>query len=145
MSKRLLLAIFETILACIPLVVTPCAVAEDEQGRFSLDYGNLTPSRTSPKAQQFGQLTAKYRLGSAINFKPYVGTGLAYSYKTDINPGATTKIRTGVAGQAGFSVLLDKKSSLNFDYKFFDLAPDIERGNSSSTPQSVGVGLEIKF
>jgi outer membrane protein W len=138
------LAIFATMLVCIPLAGTTAAFAGDEN-RFSLGYGSLTPSRTEdPKAQQFGQLTAKYRLGSSDIFKPYVGTGLAYSYQPDINPGTTTKIKTGVAGQAGFSVLLDEKSSLNFDYKFLELGSGA-RSTGSSPPQSVGVGLEIKF
>jgi outer membrane protein W len=131
---------------CILLMGIMNAFAGDAQERFSLDYGSLTPARTNdPKAQQFGQLTAKYNLGASEYFKPYVGTGLAYSYQPDVNPGTSTKIKTGVAGQAGFKVLLDEKSSLNFDYKFLEMGSDSARGNSSSTPQSVGMGLEIKF
>jgi outer membrane protein W len=131
---------------CILLMGIPNAFAENAQEHFSLDYGNLTPTRTNdPKAEQFGQFTAKYNLGTFEIFKPYVGTGLAYSYLPDNNPGASTKVKTGVGGQAGFKVLLDEKSSLNFDYRFLDIGSDSVRGNSSSTPQSVGVGLEIKF
>ena len=129
----------------IQLAGTTAAYAGGNQNRFSLGYDSLTPFRTEdPKAQQFGQLTAKYRLGSSDIFKPYVGTGLAYSYQPNLNPGTTSKFRTGLAGQAGFSVILDKRSSLNFDYKFLELGSDT-RGSGSSPPQSVGVGLEIKF
>jgi len=146
MRKSYLLAIFVTMQACILLMGTIAAFAGDDLNRLSLGYGSLTPSRIEdPKAQQFGQLTAKYRLGSSDFFKPYVGTGLAYSYQPDVNTGTTPKIRTGLAGQAGFSILLDEKSSLNLDYKFLDIGSDSARKNSSSPPQSIGVGLEIKF
>jgi len=122
------------------------AFAENAQEHFSLDFGSLTPTRANDsKAQQFGQLTAKYNLGTSEIFKPYVGTGLAYSYQPDNNPGTSAKIKTGVGGQAGFRVLLDEKSSLNFDYRFLEMGSNSARGNSSSTPQSVGVGVEIKF
>lgn len=122
------------------------ALSADTSNRFSLDYGNLTPSRADiPKATQFGQLTAKYRLGSSEIFKPYLGTGLAYSYQPDTTTGVTPKIRTGVAGQAGFSFLLSEKSSLNLDYRFLELTPDTTRGSTSTHPQSIGMGFEIKF
>ena len=145
MLKRLLLNIFVTMLTWIPLMGITGTFAGDDLSRLSFGYGSPTPSRIDTRTQQFGHLTAKYRLGSTEYFKPYVGTGLAYSYQPDLNPGTTTKLRTGVAGQAGFSYLLGEKSTLNLDYKFLDLASDTVRGNSSSNPQSVGLGLEIKF
>ncbi len=122
------------------------AFAGNAQEHLSLDYGSLTPTRTpDSKAQQFGQLTAKYNLGTSETFKPYVGTGLAYSYQPDNNPGESARFKTGVGGQAGFKVLLDENSSLKFDYRFLEIGSNSARGNSSSTPQSVGVGVEIKF
>ncbi|NVN91278.1 MAG: outer membrane beta-barrel protein [Desulfuromonadales bacterium] len=146
MRKRYVLTILVAALLCNALVSATAAVAEDELGHISLGFGSLTPSRTeNPRVQQFGLLTATYRLGSTENFRPYLGTGLAYTVQPDVNPGTALRVRTGVAAQAGFNYLLGEKSSLNLDYKYLELSPDSVRGSGSSPPHSVGVGLEIKF
>lgn len=90
-------------------------------------------------------MTAKYGFSFAKDFKPYLGTGLAYSFQPEAKPGDTIKIKAGVAGQAGFSYLLGGNSSLNIDYKYFNVVQGATHGDSKTAPQSLGVGLEIKF
>jgi outer membrane protein W len=143
--RTLFLGIAVAILACTRLS-GGCAIASEERhGGFSLGYGSLTPAQSDPKAEQYGQLVAKYRLSSSGNFKPYLGTGLGFIYQPDIKAYDPARIRTGVAGEAGFSYLLGESSALTFDYKFLDVGPGSSRDRGSSTPQSVGVGLEIRF
>ncbi|OGR30296.1 MAG: hypothetical protein A2X79_07610 [Desulfuromonadaceae bacterium GWB2_53_15] len=133
------------IIACILLAESSLSYAGEDNNRISLDYGRLTPAPADPKAPEPGGVTAKYGFSIAKDFKPYVGTGLAYSIQPQDKPGDPRKIRAGVAGQAGFSYLLGGNSSLNIDYKYFNIAPDATRGDSKSAPQSIGVGIEIKF
>lgn len=131
------------IIACALLALSSFSHAED--GRFSLGYGSLTPAPADPKVPEPGGVTAKYGFSIAKDFKPYVGTGLAYSFQPQEKSGDPRNIKAGVAGQAGFSYLLDENSSLNIDYKYFNIAPEATRGDSKTAPQSIGVGLEIKF
>lgn len=119
--------------------------AEEFYRQFSLDYGSLTPAPADPKAPKPGGVTAKYGFSLARDFKTYVGTGLAYSIKPEARPWDTKKIRAGVAGQAGFRYLLGEDSSLSFDYKYFNITPDAAHGESKTPPQSIGIGLEIRF
>lgn len=142
---RTILTALVVVFSCVAVLKTATCYAEEAKNRFSLGYGNLTTAPADPKAPEPGGVTAKYGFSFAKDFKPYVGTGLAYSFQPEIKPGDTRKIRAGVAGQAGFSYLLGTNSSFNIDYKYFNVAPDATRNDSKSTPQSVGVGLEIKF
>ena len=134
-----------TIIAVILLAETGISNAEEAHSRFSLDYGSLTTAPADPKAPEPGGVTAKYGFSFTKDIRTYVGTGLAYSFQTQAKPGDTNKIKAGVAGQAGFRYLLDGNSSLNIDYKYFNVAPDAMRGDSRTPPQTLGVGLEIKF
>jgi hypothetical protein len=49
-----------------------------------------------------------------------------------------------VVGQAGFNYLLGAKSALKFDYKVLTVTPDTVR-DPKTPPQSIGVGVDIKF
>ena len=120
--------------------------AEEVYKNFSLGYGSLNPGATDAKAPSPCALTAKYGFSFAKDFQPYVGTGLAYSIPPEIKPGDTMqRIKTGVAGQAGFKFRLDENSLLRFDYKYLHLEPDLLHGNSCPSPQSLGVGVDVKF
>ncbi|HEY5523419.1 MAG TPA: OmpW family outer membrane protein, partial [Desulfuromonadaceae bacterium] len=97
------------------------------------------------KAPEPGAVTAKYGFKIAKDFMPYMGTGLAYTYQPDIKSGDITRLKTGVAAQFGFSYLLGTNSTLNLDYKYLSVSPEQQRGDSKTTPQSLGIGLDIKF
>lgn len=145
MGKRILITMVAVLLLCWQLAEPGVVHAGDEDKRVSLGYGSLTPLRADPKSQQFGALTARYRLGSTGNLRPYLGTGLAYSYQPAPDPASPAKIKAGVAGQAGFSYLLGEKASLDFDYKLLEMAPDSTRSSGSKSPQSFGVGVKVQF
>lgn len=119
------------------------AHADELIDRLHLDYGSVTSKIDDPKAPPPSLLTAKYGFKSLKGFTPYLGTGLAYTLQPSAKPGEKTKITTGIAGQAGFSYLLDENSSLNIDYNYLHLSPDQNHGDSP--PQSLGVGIKIKF
>lgn len=121
----------------------PCRAGEVES-RFSLGYGSLSQAPADAKAPSPGLLTAKYGFGLAREFKPYLGTGMSYSIQPEARPGDTTRIKTGLAGQAGFSYLLGGNSALKFDYKVLTVTPDTAR-DPKTPPQSIGVGVDIKF
>jgi opacity protein-like surface antigen len=139
------LCIVVVILICTHLVGTCIVFAQEGLSGFSLGFNSLTADRADPRAEQFGQLVARYQVSSLGNFRPYLATGLGYGYQPDTKADDPLRIRTGVAGQAGFRYLLGEQSSLTFDYKFLDVGADESHDSGSSTPQSVGVGLEIKF
>jgi len=140
------MTIFLAVVACIVLRGSNLSYAEEVYKSFSLGYGCLSPGATDAKAPSPSVLTAKYGFSLAKDFVPYVGTGLAYSFTPEVKPGDTTqRIKTGVAGQAGFKFLLGVNSSLSLDYKYLCLEPDVVHGGSSVPTQSLGVGLDIKF
>lgn len=143
--RAFVLSILVVPLACTHLLGVCAASAEERQSGFSLGYSSLAQAQPDPREQQYGQVVAKYRLTSSGNFKPYLGTGLGFVYRPDIKAYDPVRIRAGVAGQAGFSYLLGETSALTFDYKFLDVGPDRSPDRGSTTPQSVGVGLEIRF
>lgn len=117
--------------------------AEELIDRLSLGYGSVTQKTDDPKAPPPSLLTAKYGFKSLKGFSPYLGTGLAYTLQSAVKPGEKAKITTGIAGQAGFTYLLDEHSSLNIDYNYLHLSPD--QKNNDNPPQSIGVGVKIKF
>lgn len=113
--------------------------------QLSLGGGSLTAAPSDAKAPEPGVITAKYGFQIAKDFVPYMGTGLAYTYQPDIKTGDITKLRTGVAAQLGFNYLLGTNSTLKLDYKYLSLSPEQPFGNSKTPPQSLGIGLDIKF
>ncbi len=141
MLKRLAY-IFTTVISILPPGLSK-SHAEEVISNFSLGYGNLTLTENDPKAPAPVILTAKYGFKGSSGFRPYLGTGLAYTLQQETKPGEKTKITAGIAGQAGFSYLLGESSSLNIDYKYFHISPVSKQGDTS--PQSIGIGLKIQF
>jgi outer membrane protein W len=131
---------------CLAMLVhiIPCA-AEDFHRYLSLGGESLTMAPTDAKDSVPGVVTAKYGFIIARDFMPYVGTGLAYTFQPDMKTGDISKIKTGVAAQFGFNYLLGSNSTLKLDYKYLSLSPEQLRGDSRATPQSLGIGLDIKF
>lgn len=119
--------------------------AEELYRQFSLGGGSLTTAPADAKAPEPGVITAKYGFRIAKDFVPYMGTGLAYTYQPDAKTGDITKFRTGVAAQFGFNYLLGTNSTLNLDYKYLSVSPELQRGDSKTLPHSLGIGLDIKF
>ncbi len=121
------------------------ASAEELYRQFSLGGGRLTTAPSDAKAPEPGVITAKYGFKIAKDFMPYMGTGLAYTYQPDMKTGDITRLRTGVAAQFGFSYLLGENSTLKLDYKYLTVSPEQQRGDPRTPPQSLGIGLDIKF
>lgn len=119
--------------------------AEELYRQFSLGGGTLTMAPADAKAPEPGVLTAKYGFKIAKDFMPFMGTGLAYTYQPDNKSGDITKFKTGVAAQFGFNYLLGTNSTLKLDYKYLTVSPEQARGDSRTPPQSLGIGLDIKF
>jgi outer membrane protein W len=142
-KKSTLIALF---MALCTLLTVGTIVRADESERLSLGYSALTPAANDAKKPSPSALTVKYGFGLLKDVKPYVGTGLAYILPSETKPGENpARIKTGVAGQAGLKIDLGVSSSLNIDYKYLRVTPDQTRTDSGSTPQSIGIGLEIKF
>jgi len=118
---------------------------EELYKQFSVGAGSLTTAPTDVKAPEPGIVTAKYGFRIAKDFMPYMGTGLAYTYQPDTKTGDITKFKTGVAAQFGFNYLLGTNLSLKMDYKFLSLSPDQQHGDPRTAPQSLGIGVDIKF
>jgi len=119
--------------------------AEDLSRNLSFGGESLTMVPIDTKEPVPGVVTAKYGFKIARDFMPYVGTGLVYTFQPDMKTGDVTKIKTGVAAQLGFNFLLGSNSTLKLDYKYLSLSPEQPRGDSRATPQSLGIGLDIKF
>lgn len=120
--------------------------ADELYKQFSLSGGNLTTAPADPKAPEPGVFTAKYGFKIAKDFMPYMGTGLSYSYQPDARTGDITRLRTGIAAQLGFNYLLGENLTFKVDYKYLTVAPELQRGIDPRTPpQSLGIGLDIKF
>jgi opacity protein-like surface antigen len=143
-SYRLLLAV-TGLLVFLAFNGSDPSYAEEEFHTFSLGYGKLTLAPVDTKAPEPGIVTARYGFRIARDFMPYMGTGLAYSYQPEIKPGDTLKFKAGMAGQIGFRYLLSPFSSLNLDYKYLYITPELQRGDSKTPPQSIGIGLDIHF
>jgi outer membrane protein W len=119
--------------------------AEELYQQFSLGGGRLTTAPSDAKAPEPGSVTAKYGFKIAKDFMPYMGTGVAYTYQPDAKTGDITRLKTGVAAQFGFNYLLGENSTLKLDYKYLSVSPEQQRGDSRTAPQSLGIGLDIKF
>jgi outer membrane protein W len=111
MKNVIVITIFLAVVACIELRESNFTYADGLYKSFSLGYGSLNPGANDKKAPSPKVLTAKYGFSFANNIRPYVGTGLAYSIPPDVKPGDTLqRIKTGVAGQAGFKFQLDSNT-----------------------------------
>lgn len=133
----------------VSMALAGAAAAEGIEGHkpFSLEYCPSTPTPADASRQAPSALTAKYGPRVTKEFKPYIGTGLAYtlpSPKDKIAEGAAG-LKTGVAGQAGFSYRLGENSSVNFDYKYLYMAPDTMHNNNTASPHLFGIKLGCSF
>ena len=134
------------LLLCLATLLHASAGSAEELYRqFSLGGGSLTTAPSDAKAPEPGIVTAKYGFRIAKDFMPYMGTGLAYTYRPDGQTGDVTRLKTGVAAQFGFSYLLGENLTLKLDYKYLTVSPEQQRGDTRTTPQSLGIGLHIKF
>jgi outer membrane autotransporter protein len=128
------------------LVFTATPLLAADAGGLSVGYESLSSSKDDPKSRNVGSITAKYGFGASKELKPYVGTGLAYSYSEPNGQKETIKdLKTSVAGQVGINYQLKGNVSLNLDYKFLNLQPDARTGSSDPSTQKLGIGLDIKF
>lgn len=121
------------------------ASADEPVEGLSLGGATLAMTPPDPKISEHSVLTAKYGFKVAKDFLPYFGTGLAYTYQPDSRTGDITNLRTGIAAQIGFSYFLDTGLTLKLDYKYLSLPPEKSLGDARETPQSIGIGLDIKF
>lgn len=131
---------------CFVMLLHPSLGSGDElYQQFSLGGGSLTTAPADTKAPEPGILTAKYGFRIAKDFMPFMGTGVAYTYQPDAKTGDITKLKTGLAAQFGFSYFLGEHSTLKLDYKYLSVSPELPRGESRTAPQSLGIGLDIRF
>ncbi len=119
--------------------------AEELYHLFSLAGGRLTTAPADAMAPEPGVVTAKYGYEIAKDFIPYLGTGLSYTYKPDMKTGNIVSFKTGIAAQFGFNYLLGTNTTLKVDYKYLTVLPELAPGESKTPPQSLGIGLDIKF
>ena len=129
----------------IMLLHVPVAFADEIYRQLSLGADSLSMAPSDAKSPEPGVVTAKYGFNIAKDFMPYMGTGLAYSYQPNSKTGDITNIKTGLAAQFGFNYLLGTNSTLKLDYKYLSVSPELPRGDSKTPPQSLGIGLDIKF
>jgi len=110
---------------------------------LSIGHYQFTEVIPDPKVPAPSILGAKYGFSNVKGFRYYLGTGLAYTLPPDVKSGETVRIKTGVAAQAGTSFQLGGNFSLSLDYKYLYIQPDVQHGDAP--PQSIGIGLNIKF
>lgn len=117
--------------------------ADDAISHLSLGYDRFTLATPDPKVPAPSVVSAKYGFGGEKGFRSYLGTGLAYTLLPEVKPGEPLKLRTGAAAQAGASYQFGGNLSLTLDYKYLYIAPEAQRGDAP--PQSIGIGVKIKF
>lgn len=144
MSIRKKYTVLFSAVVCM-LCCTPLIYAEELYQQFSLGSGSLTAAPSDAKAPEPGVVTAKYGFKIAKDFIPYFGTGLAYTYQPDMKTGDVLRFKTGMAAQIGFNYLLGTNSILKLDYKYLTVVPEQVHGDPRTPPQSLGIGLDIKF
>jgi len=134
-------------IACIAMLkVTDCHAGDVTGNGFTLGTGTLQPLTTDIAGKNPGVLTAKYGFSLMKDFTPYIGTGLAYQLPQEAGVTDSSKLKTGMAGQAGISFNLGTNSAMVIDYKYLRLNNDPSSSDKGSAPQSsVGVGVNIKF
>jgi outer membrane protein W len=112
----------------------------------ALESGSTIPPPVETQLLTPESLTLKYKPDVSKTFKPFLGTGIAYSIKTqETNVESKKEMKAGVGANAGFGLLLGKNSSLNFDYKYLYLTPDVKRVHDGATPHQIGIGFDMKF
>ncbi|MGD0585974.1 MAG: OmpW family outer membrane protein [Oryzomonas sp.] len=134
-------------IACIAVLTGAVCYAGDVQDGFTLGSGTLQPVTTDTAGKNPGVVTATYGFSLLKDFTPYIGTGLAYVLPQDdvITTDTSAKLKTGVAGQAGVSFNLGINSALVIDYKYLRLTNDSPNSDKGTPPQSLGIGVKIKF
>jgi outer membrane protein W len=133
------------IMAC-SMLLTATPVQAAEEGGLTVGHEALSTTKVDPKSRNIGSITAKYGFGASKELKPYIGTGLAYSYSEQGKPGeAVPGLKAGVAGQAGINYLLGGNVSLTVDYQYLHLQPEARPGANEPATQKLGIGLDIKF
>jgi opacity protein-like surface antigen len=132
-------------IACIAILKGAVCYAGDVTDGFTLAPGTLQPVTTDTAGKNPGVLTAKYGFSLLKDFTPYIGTGLAYILPQEAGVTDTSKLKTGVAGQAGVSFKLGINSALVIDYKYLRLTNDSPNSDKGTPPQSLGIGVKIKF
>jgi opacity protein-like surface antigen len=133
--------------ACIAMLKGAVCYAGDVKDGFTLGSSTLQPVTTDTAGKNPGVLTAKYGFSLLKDVTPYIGTGLAYVLPQDnvITTDTSPRLKAGVAGQAGVSFNLGINSALVIDYKYLHLTNDTPNSDKGSPPQSVGIGVKIKF
>lgn len=136
-----------TCIVALALLTTTAAAHAGQLERLSLGFDKLAPGTGEQQATAPASLTMKYGFGLQKGVTPYVGTGVAYILSSEGKPGETApaRFKTGLAGQAGVKIDLGNSSLLKVDYQYLRVTPDTPRSDTSTTPQSIGIGLEIKF
>ena len=71
--------LFWTMIVCMALAGTAAAEVAEVHRPFSLEYCPSTPTPTDANGQAPSAVTAKFGPRVTKDFKPHIGTGLAYS------------------------------------------------------------------
>ncbi len=138
------LSLYVAIVTVVNLPTWCCVAHADEAiNHLSLGVGSVTLVKDDPKAPAPCLLTAKYGFSGLNGLFPYLGTGLAYTLSPESKGGNNVKFSAGFAGQVGLRYLLGSNSSLNIDYNYLYLSPELNKGYC--TPQSIGVGVKVEF
>ena len=142
MKYRSILAVNSLVVGIMLAVASPTP-ADDAISHLSLGHDRFTLATPDPKAPSPSVIGAKYGFSDVNGFRSYLGTGIAYTLLPEVKPGDALKLRTGMAAQAGASFQLRGNLSLSLDYKYLLIAPEAQRGDAP--PQSIGIGVQIKF
>ena len=122
-----------------------CSYSSDTN-QPSLGYRSTSPPPVETQLLAPESLTLKYKPDSSETFKPFLGTGLTFSTKTqETNIETKQEIKAGVGASAGLGVKLGKDTSLNVDYKYLYLVPDVKSIQGGTKPQQIGIGFDMKF
>lgn len=104
-------------------------------------------------------LLAQYHFNPEGSFRPYLGAGLNYTLVSSVNfdPAVQAALQPsikkhsfGLAAQAGFDYMLDKRWSINVDVKKIQMSTDVRSAGTSVgkfkiDPLLVGVGAGYRF
>jgi outer membrane protein W len=138
--------IFNIFLMITVIVISGRLSFSSDAKQTSLGFGSTIPPPVETQLLAPESLTLKYKPDSSETFKPFLGTGLTFSTKTqETNIETKQEIKAGVGASAGLGVKLGKDSSLNVDYKYLYLVPDVKRVHEGTTPQQIGIGFDLKF
>ncbi|MDD5287063.1 MAG: outer membrane beta-barrel protein [Desulfuromonadaceae bacterium] len=142
MNCRLFRAV-SAIIAGIMVAGPMTSLADDAISHLSLGHDRFTLAVPDPKVPLPSVFGAKYGFSGDNGFRSYFGTGLAYTLLPEVRQSDSLKIKTGVAAQVGTSYQLGGNSSLTLDYKYLHISPDAQQ--RAAPPQSIGIGVNIKF